>query len=204
MLSEPSGATALPAPRHRAGSGRMSTLAFALWLSAAEPSLPCREYLEAIEEGGECERRFGERSRGPLRAGLALRGIATGLAARRGRGPLLGGGHRRQPDRLPRWAREGAPRARHRDERAAGPGHRSLPGPCLRGPRHHLSGAGGPRLVRARDGERPLRRPAQRGAGGRRAAAEPRPPPPSRRSLPPVPARRDPRTAEAAARGDGP
>jgi tetratricopeptide (TPR) repeat protein len=38
----------------------MSTLAFALWLSAAEPSLPCREYLEAIEEGGEFERTFDD------------------------------------------------------------------------------------------------------------------------------------------------
>jgi tetratricopeptide (TPR) repeat protein len=38
----------------------MSALAFALWLSAAEPSAPCREYLEAIEEGGEHESRFDD------------------------------------------------------------------------------------------------------------------------------------------------
>lgn len=38
----------------------MSALALALWLSAAEPSPPCREYLEAIEEGGEREDSFDD------------------------------------------------------------------------------------------------------------------------------------------------
>ena len=38
----------------------MSALALALWLSAAEPSPPCREYLEAIEEGGEREDNFDD------------------------------------------------------------------------------------------------------------------------------------------------
>jgi tetratricopeptide (TPR) repeat protein len=38
----------------------MSVLAFALWLSAAEPVPPCKEYLEAIEAGGEREDRFDD------------------------------------------------------------------------------------------------------------------------------------------------
>jgi tetratricopeptide (TPR) repeat protein len=38
----------------------MSALALALLLSAAEPSLPCREYLAAVEDGAEREGRFDD------------------------------------------------------------------------------------------------------------------------------------------------
>ena len=60
MLSERQGADGFTRASTWGRLWRMLALAFALLLSAAEPSPPCREYLEAIEEGAEREGRFDD------------------------------------------------------------------------------------------------------------------------------------------------